>query len=646
MSEPVKKEMRPAQLSGGEQESVKEGGSVKTPPTFQLSAGPQAPPNGGGAPVAQRQVAQGGGGGGAGAGLPAEWLAHLRLREGDRSDVYNDSRGFPTSGVGHLLTAAERAQYRVGSIVPQAVRDAWLDADARGAYNAGRAQAGQVGVTSPAFINALASVNFQLGTAWNTEHRRTWAFMQAGQWESAATEAQDSSWYTQTPVRVRDFQAALRALVAGGTNAGAAVAGNGNAVAVANGSVTGDDVNVRSGPGRNHNAVETLDRGARVQVFETQNGWVRIGNGRWMSAEFVRQTPIDSTVPATPRPPVVAPTPQPRPVVVAPTPVPVTAAPVQSGVITGDDVNVRSGPGLSNAVVGQQLDKNAQITIYERRDGWVRIGQGRWVSAQFVRQNSAPATSGESNTPAPRPQTPAPVNVPQTPAPVGEAPALRSVTISGSVGAGAANSRADVLKIQQLLKDLGYRIGVDGGVGKNTVGAIASFQEGKGIGSDGRVDPGGTTLRLMNSTPNGAFKNTTAHLRDDPDAPRLTHSKWTNKGHLTVDTSDEVIPQQHYANMNRLIQMMNAIGDNLRGTFTVGSGYRSPYYNSTLEGSAAQSNHQFGRAVDIYASDYTPSQLKAQLRRLINEGKIHNGGIGLYSWGCHYDIDTAREWNG
>ena len=95
--------------------------------------------------------------------------------------------------------------------------------------------------------------------------------------------------------------------------------------------------------------------------------------------------------------------------------------------------------------------------------------------------------------------------------------------------------------------------------------------------------------------------------------------------------------------MRNLIRNMNVIRSNIRGGLQVGSGYRSPAYNSTVEGAASQSNHQLGRAVDIY-SDFAPSELRAQLRSLIRQGLIHDGGIGLYSWGCHYDIDSSREW--
>ena len=696
-----------------------------SPPAFQLTASAAAPPADDNKGVSQLQEAEGPVADGpvdapaaeqAPAGLPEAFLEHLRLREGDRSDVYNDSRNLPTAGVGHLMSATDLATYPLGSIVPQAVRDAWLENDSRRAYDAATAQAATLGVTDQAFINALGAVNFQLGTAWNTEHRNTWAFMVAGDWEAAAVEAADSAWNTQTPVRVQDFQAALRAL-AGTQTATGANAGNGNVTALYAGSVTGDDVNVRSGPGTTNNVVESMNRGQAVEVFEELNGWVRVGEGRWIRADFVRRNAApDSSIRPQARPEVAEESAAAEPEAAAPvtavaapvaatetgvitgdrvnvrtgpgtgnptvgprlakdTPVSIferrngwvrigenqwvseqyigasaVATPLGAGVISGANVNVRTGPGTNNPTVGSRLDRNTAVTIFERQNGWVRIGVGQWVSAEFVTEgNVAAAPSAEAATPvAEETAPPTSETTTETPAPAteGTAAPVRSVVITGSVGRGGDNARADVEAIQQLLSDIGYRIGVDGGVGKNTIGAIASFQEANGLNSDGRVDAGGGTLRLMNSTPNGAFHNTARQLQEDTDAPRFTNSRWTEARYLTADKSGEVIPRQHYGNMTRLIAQLEVITSNLTGSFNVNSGYRSPYHNSRQDGAAERSNHQFGRAVDIRPSDYTPREFRAELRRLIAEGKIHNGGIGLYPTFVHYDIDDAREWGG
>jgi LysM repeat protein/GH24 family phage-related lysozyme (muramidase) len=147
--------------------------------------------------------------------VPAEVIRHLELREGklkDHQKVYDDGFGILTVGLGHKLTKSELARYKEHDIVPMPILEAWAQADAQNAYKAAVAQARKAGIGNQDFINALTAVNFQLGTLWYTEHKKTWAYIQAHEWEKAAVEATDSKWYKQTPVRVTDFQAALRAM--------------------------------------------------------------------------------------------------------------------------------------------------------------------------------------------------------------------------------------------------------------------------------------------------------------------------------------------------------------------------------------------------------------------------------------------------
>ena len=144
---------------------------------------------------------------------PQSLIDHLKLREGWKTQVYLDTLQKPTAGMGHLLTAVENAQYSVGDTVPDDVLNAWTTADLQSAYNAALHQAGQLNIDDQDFVNALASVCFQMGTAWNTKFPNTWKLMMAGEWEQAAQAVQQSLWYKQTPVRVQDFQAALRSRI-------------------------------------------------------------------------------------------------------------------------------------------------------------------------------------------------------------------------------------------------------------------------------------------------------------------------------------------------------------------------------------------------------------------------------------------------
>lgn len=138
-------------------------------------------------------------------------IALLKLREGWRTKVYLASN-IPTAGMGHTLTQQERTQYKVGDEVPEAVLNRWAERDVRKAYEAAKVQAAELGVNDQKFIVALTSVNYQLSTNWTTKYPNTWANLKAKEYEKAAAELENTTWYRQTPIRVKDFQQAIRAL--------------------------------------------------------------------------------------------------------------------------------------------------------------------------------------------------------------------------------------------------------------------------------------------------------------------------------------------------------------------------------------------------------------------------------------------------
>lgn len=59
--------------------------------------------------------------------------------------------------------------------------------------------------------------------------------------------------------------------------------------------VTGENVNVRSGPGTNHYRCEQLDHGTEVTVVSTSQGWAQIapveGTFSWIASSYVRRDP-------------------------------------------------------------------------------------------------------------------------------------------------------------------------------------------------------------------------------------------------------------------------------------------------------------------------------------------------------------------
>jgi GH24 family phage-related lysozyme (muramidase) len=132
------------------------------------------------------------------------------LREGERTTVYPDSRGLPTVGIGHLVVTADNL--RLGDVISEDRVNALFAADSADALAAAWAQARQAGITSTKFIPLLASVNFQLGTEWTEKFPHTWQMIVDGHYDDAAAALDGTVWQHQTPVRVQDFQQALRAL--------------------------------------------------------------------------------------------------------------------------------------------------------------------------------------------------------------------------------------------------------------------------------------------------------------------------------------------------------------------------------------------------------------------------------------------------
>ena len=147
------------------------------------------------------------------------FLDHLELREGSESYVYADSLKKLTGGTGHLLTKEELLKYKEGEEIDKTITDEWLRQDSAKAYDAAISQAKEAGIEDQAFIEALGSVNFQLGTSWRGKMKEAWKAIKAGEFDKAINEIQfksgekgteKSDWFTQTPTRVEDFSAALK----------------------------------------------------------------------------------------------------------------------------------------------------------------------------------------------------------------------------------------------------------------------------------------------------------------------------------------------------------------------------------------------------------------------------------------------------
>ncbi len=105
------------------------------------------------------------------------------------------------------------------------------------------------------------------------------------------------------------------------------------------------------------------------------------------------------------------------------------------------------------------------------------------------------------------------------------------------------------------------------------------------------------------------------------------------------------VPEKYKVNLIKLATNLQVLRDDLEAPMIINSGYRTEPYNKRVGGAPA-SQHLIATAGDISQKKETPLQLYKRIERLIKEGKMHNGGLGLYDTFVHYDVrQTPSRWN-
>lgn len=100
-------------------------------------------------------------------------------------------------------------------------------------------------------------------------------------------------------------------------------------------------------------------------------------------------------------------------------------------------------------------------------------------------------------------------------------------------------------------------------------------------------------------------------------------------------------PAEIVQSLTILATQLQALRIELGRSITITSGYRSPSHNLKV-GGAKDSFHVRGMAADIQVSGMTPKQVYDAIEKLIKEGKMKEGGLGLYKSWVHYDFRGRR----
>ena len=112
------------------------------------------------------------------------------------------------------------------------------------------------------------------------------------------------------------------------------------------------------------------------------------------------------------------------------------------------------------------------------------------------------------------------------------------------------------------------------------------------------------------------------------------------------DSKDgSAMPISVFNNIKILAKQLQVLRDYLGVPISINSGYRSPSHNKKV-GGVKNSQHVLGTASDLSVKGKTPKEVYNAIEKLIKEGKMKEGGLGLYNTFVHYDIRGVKSrWN-
>ena len=166
--------------------------------------------------------------------------------------------------------------------------------------------------------------------------------------------------------------------------------------------VTASKLNVRSGAGTTYKTIGSLVKGKEVEVVQKQsNGWCKIKYGSrygYVSGDYLKAKST-STTPAPTKPST-----------------PSTPSTVTKMTVTATSLNVRSGAGTTNKIIGS-LTKGKEVEVVQKlSNGWCKIKYGSgygYVSGDYLKAKTT--TPAPTPKPEPKPPVEEPTPAPQPP---------------------------------------------------------------------------------------------------------------------------------------------------------------------------------------------------------------------------------------
>ena len=125
--------------------------------------------------------------------------------EGVRYETYRCSEGYPTGGIGHLITEWDEEYYEqpMGTKIPNEQVDDWFAKDIETTIKDCNLLFSQFNNLPEDIQNVLANMCFQLGRPRLSKFKNMIAAVEDLDWARMADEMQDSRWFRQTTNRAQ-----------------------------------------------------------------------------------------------------------------------------------------------------------------------------------------------------------------------------------------------------------------------------------------------------------------------------------------------------------------------------------------------------------------------------------------------------------
>lgn len=122
----------------------------------------------------------------------------------------------------------------------------------------------------------------------------------------------------------------------------------------------------------------------------------------------------------------------------------------------------------------------------------------------------------------------------------------------------------------------------------------------------------------------------------------MSHLLTTNFKWEEFDCKDGTkVPQIYWGNVQLLAGNLEVLRRMVNRPIKIISGYRSVSHNKAI-GGAKSSQHLTASAADIKIEGLTPKMVANMIERLIADGKMTQGGLGIYPTWVHYDIRGSK----